>query len=50
MKFDRCYLFYCNPFFLFFLLLQTSVEKCNVSALDNVFRTPLHWAAVLGET
>ena len=21
-----------------------------MSALDNVFRTPLHWAAVLGET
>ena len=35
---------------VFHLFLQTSVEKCNVSALDNVFRTPLHWAAVLGET
>ena len=26
------------------------MEKCNVSALDNVFRTPLHWAAVLGHS
>ncbi|XP_064646687.1 inversin-like [Lineus longissimus] len=26
----------------------TSLEKCSVSALDNMFRTPLHWAAVLG--
>ena len=31
-----------------YFLLQTSVENCNVSALDNMFRTPLHWAAVLG--
>nr|KAG5709865.1 hypothetical protein BaRGS_032689 [Batillaria attramentaria] len=30
--------------------LLTSVEKCNVSALDNMFRTPLHWAAVLGHS
>ncbi|XP_059165676.1 inversin-like [Physella acuta] len=28
----------------------TSVKNCNVSALDNVFRTPLHWAAVLGHS
>uniref|UniRef100_K1PRS0 Inversin n=1 Tax=Magallana gigas TaxID=29159 RepID=K1PRS0_MAGGI len=28
----------------------TSVENCNVSALDNMFRTPLHWAAVLGHS
>ncbi|XP_023931035.1 inversin-like isoform X1 [Lingula anatina] len=27
-----------------------SLEKCNVSALDNMFRTPLHWAAVLGHS
>ena len=26
-----------------------AVENCNVSALDNMFRTPLHWAAVLGK-
>ncbi|CAH1249146.1 INVS [Branchiostoma lanceolatum] len=26
----------------------TSLEKCNVTALDNMFRTALHWAAVLG--
>ena len=32
-----------------YFLLQTSVENCNVSALDNMFRTPLHWAAVLGK-
>jgi inversin len=25
------------------------MENCNVSALDNMFRTPLHWAAVLGQ-
>lgn len=31
-----------------FVLLQVSAENCNVSALDNMFRTPLHWAAVLG--
>lgn len=30
------------------LILQPSIEKCNVGALDNMFRTPLHWAAVLG--
>ncbi|XP_070570393.1 inversin-like [Ptychodera flava] len=28
----------------------TSLDKCNVTALDNMFRTPLHWAAVLGHT
>ncbi|XP_074644688.1 uncharacterized protein LOC141901380 [Tubulanus polymorphus] len=28
----------------------TLTPKCNVSALDNMFRTPLHWAAVLGHT
>ncbi|XP_052235623.1 inversin-like isoform X2 [Dreissena polymorpha] len=27
-----------------------AVENCNVSALDNMFRTPLHWAAVLGHS
>ncbi|XP_014671367.1 PREDICTED: inversin-like [Priapulus caudatus] len=27
---------------------KTEVDKCNVGALDNMFRTPLHWAAVLG--
>ncbi|XP_025099577.1 inversin-like isoform X3 [Pomacea canaliculata] len=30
--------------------LLTSVEKCTVSALDNMFRTPLHWAAFLGHS
>lgn len=34
---------------LFFNILQVAVENCNVSALDNMFRTPLHWAAVLGK-
>ena len=29
---------------------QTPLEKCNISVLDNAFRTPLHWAAVLGHT
>ncbi|GFR70393.1 inversin [Elysia marginata] len=28
----------------------TSVKNVNVSALDNMFRTPLHWAAVLGHS
>ncbi|KAK2142467.1 hypothetical protein LSH36_951g03000 [Paralvinella palmiformis] len=28
---------------------QKSLE-CNVSAFDNMFRTPLHWAAVLGHS
>ncbi|XP_046555449.1 LOW QUALITY PROTEIN: inversin-like [Haliotis rubra] len=32
------------------VLVQTSIRKCNVSALDNWFRTPLHWAAVLGHS
>ncbi|XP_052812830.1 inversin-like isoform X2 [Mya arenaria] len=27
-----------------------AVDNCNVSALDNMFRTPLHWAAVLGHS
>lgn len=27
----------------------TSYEGCNVTAYDNLFRTPLHWAALLGE-
>lgn len=26
----------------------TSYEGCNVTAYDNLFRTPLHWAALLG--
>jgi len=25
-----------------------TVESCDVNALDNMFRTPLHWAAVFG--
>jgi len=25
-----------------------SLESCDVNALDNMFRTPLHWAAVFG--
>lgn len=25
-----------------------AVEKCNTSLQDNMGRTPLHWAAVLG--
>ena len=28
--------------------MQTSVESCDVSAQDNMRRTALHWAAVLG--
>ncbi|ETE61570.1 Inversin, partial [Ophiophagus hannah] len=27
--------------------LLTSYESCNVSSYDNLFRTPLHWAALL---
>ncbi|KAM8825900.1 inversin isoform 2-T2 [Synchiropus picturatus] len=27
----------------------TSYEGCNVTAYDNLFRTPLHWAALLGK-
>ncbi|CAG2229363.1 INVS [Mytilus edulis] len=27
-----------------------SVVNSNISALDNMFRTPLHWAAVLGHS
>lgn len=27
----------------------TSYQGCNVTAYDNLFRTPLHWAALLGE-
>ncbi|CAG11933.1 unnamed protein product, partial [Tetraodon nigroviridis] len=26
----------------------TSYQGCNVTAYDNLFRTPLHWAALLG--
>lgn len=26
----------------------TSYEGCSVTAYDNLFRTPLHWAALLG--
>uniref|UniRef100_A0A663LQ91 Inversin n=1 Tax=Athene cunicularia TaxID=194338 RepID=A0A663LQ91_ATHCN len=26
----------------------TSYEGCNVTSYDNLFRTPLHWAALLG--
>ena len=29
---------------------QTPLVKSNISVLDNMFRTPLHWAAVLGHT
>ena len=25
-------------------------EECNANAMDNMFRTPLHWAAALGRT
>jgi len=25
-----------------------SLESCDINALDNMFRTPLHWAAVFG--
>ena len=31
-------------------VLQTSLDNCDVSLLDNMFRTPLHWAAVLGNS
>lgn len=24
------------------------MNGCNINALDNIFRTPLHWAACLG--
>lgn len=34
----------------FVLWTQTPLVKCNISVLDNMFRTPLHWAAVLGHT
>lgn len=27
-----------------------SEDECNVNAMDNMFRTPLHWAAALGRT
>lgn len=27
----------------------TSYESCNITSYDNLFRTPLHWAALLGE-
>jgi len=27
-----------------------SLESCDVNALDNMFRTPLHWAAVFGHS
>lgn len=27
----------------------TSYEGCNVTSYDNLFRTPLHWAALLGK-
>ncbi|XP_006537697.1 inversin isoform X10 [Mus musculus] len=26
----------------------TSYESCNITSYDNLFRTPLHWAALLG--
>ena len=38
-----------NVIVLFLCVLQTSYGSCNVSALDNMFRTPLHWAAALGK-
>lgn len=28
--------------------MSTPGVHCNTSAVDNMFRTPLHWAAVLG--
>ncbi|KAL0985350.1 hypothetical protein UPYG_G00155810 [Umbra pygmaea] len=29
-------------------MCRTSYEGCSVTAYDNLFRTPLHWAALLG--
>ena len=31
-----------------YLKLAASTTHCDVSAVDKDFRTPLHWAAVLG--
>ncbi|XP_013788852.1 inversin-like [Limulus polyphemus] len=28
--------------------ILTSRDRCHINQLDNMFRTPLHWAAVLG--
>ena len=30
-------------------LLNFEQEKCELDRLDNTFRTPLHWAAQLGD-
>jgi len=32
------------------VLSLISLESCDVNALDNMFRTPLHWAAVFGHS
>ena len=32
------------------VLSLISHESCDINALDNVFRTPLHWAAVFGHS
>jgi len=32
------------------VLSLISLESCDVNALDNMFRTPLHWAAVSGHS
>jgi len=32
------------------VLSLLSQESCDVNALDNMFRTPLHWAAVFGHS
>jgi len=32
------------------VLSLISQESCDVNALDNMFRTPLHWAAVFGHS
>lgn len=29
-------------------IVQIANYQCKISAMDNLFRTPLHWAAVLG--
>ena len=33
-------------------LSQTTIQgvRCDMSSVDNQFRTPLHWASVLGLT
>ena len=32
------------------VLSLIALESCDVNALDNMFRTPLHWAAVFGHS